>query len=80
MRQFLESLAVFVIVLGVWVVFAALVATLASFLPKEEMVAFVGGGISMLGLFLALGVAAQIVGRRLARFSDSPPETHKRTQ
>ncbi len=65
MIKFVESLLMFASILGVWTVFAFVVATLASFLPGEEMVAFVGGGVTLLGLFVAVGVAARFVGRRL---------------
>lgn len=68
MIKILESLIVFGVVLGVWVLFALVVMTLASFIPGEELVTFVGGEVSMLGLLAALGIASRIVGRRVSRF------------
>jgi hypothetical protein len=67
MKQFLASLVIFALILGIWAVFAFVVATLASFLPGEDLVVSVAGGVSLLGLFVALGIAARLVGRRLAR-------------
>jgi hypothetical protein len=80
MKQFLASLVIFAFILGVWVIFAFVVVTLASFLPGEELVALVGGGVSMLGLFVAIGIAARLVGRTLARFSNSRPDGYNRTR
>lgn len=80
MKKFLESLGVFAfifgvfaLILGIWLVFASGIATLASRLPTEDLVVYVGGGATMLGLFFALGLAARIVGRRLARPSNPEP-------
>jgi hypothetical protein len=74
LSQFLTCLVVFAALFGIWILFAFVVANLAAFLPKEELVLLVGGGISMVGLFVALGVAARLVGRRLTRFHISPPD------
>jgi hypothetical protein len=71
MRQLAESLGVFVLALGVWALFAWATATLAALLPGEEMIEFVGGMVSLLGLLAALGIAARIAGKRLIRSSDS---------
>ena len=67
MKKYLESLIVFVLVLGVWVVFAWVTATLASYLPEERLVEFAGGGVAMLGLIVAIGVAARLAWKRLER-------------
>ena len=77
LTEILESLGVFVIILGVWTVFAYMVAGLTSFLPGENMVILIGGGVTTLGLFVAIGVASRIVRRRLTRFSDSGSEAKK---
>jgi hypothetical protein len=74
MRQLLESLGVFVLMLVAWAIFAWAAVSLASFLPEEETAGFVGGMISLLGLLAALGIAARIAGRRLARSSNSQRE------
>jgi hypothetical protein len=66
MKRLLESVVIFGLVLGVWVLFALVVAALASYLPKEEMVAYAGGGVATLGLLVAVGVAARLVRRRPA--------------
>jgi hypothetical protein len=66
MKRFLESIVIFAFVLGVWVLFALAVATLASRLPTEELVRLVGGGVATLGLFVAVGVATRLVRRRPA--------------
>lgn len=80
MKKYLESLGVFALILGVfaltlgiWLVYAYVAATLASQLPTEELVVYVGGGVVLLGLFFALGLAARIVGRRLTRPSNTEP-------
>lgn len=74
MRQLLESLGVFVLMLVVVMVFAWAVATLTSFLPWGETNEFIGGMLFMLGLFTALGIAARIAGRILAQSSNSKQE------
>ncbi len=69
MKKYLESLGVFALILGVfafilgiWLVFAYGAATLASRLPRRgARSVYVGGGVAMLGLFFALGLAARIV-------------------
>lgn len=71
MKRFIESLVVFASILGIWVVFAIAATTLvASFFPKEEIVEIAGGGVSLLSLFIAIGLAARIMGRRRARYPD----------
>jgi hypothetical protein len=76
MRQLLESLGVFVLMLVVAVVFAWAAATLTSFLPWGETNGFIGGMLSILGLLASLGIAARIAGRILARSSNSKREEH----
>ena len=76
MKQFFATLVIFVLIFGIWIIFAFVVATLASYLPREELVVLVGGGVSTLGLFVAFGIAAWLVGRWLARFSNSRPDGH----
>jgi hypothetical protein len=65
MRQLLESLGAFVLMYVAWVVFAWAAATLVSFLPWGETTEFIGGGLVLLGLLAAIGIAARIAGRRL---------------
>jgi hypothetical protein len=74
-KQFLESLVIFAIVLGAWVVFAFLVVTLASLFREGEIAAFAAGGTSILGLLVAVGVAARLVGRRFGRLDNPHPMT-----
>ena len=71
MRPLAESLGVFVLALGVWALFAWATANLATLLPGEEMIEFVGGTVSLLGLLAALGIAARIAGKMLTQSSDS---------
>lgn len=66
MMHFLESVVIFAFVLGIWAIISAGVATMASHLPTQELVRLVGGGATMLGLFVAVGVAARLVRRRSA--------------
>jgi hypothetical protein len=68
LTEILEILGIFAIILGVWAVFAYIVASLALFLPGENMIRFVGAGVPTLGLFLAIWVASRLVGKRRARF------------
>ena len=64
----LEILGIFAIILGLWAVFAYGVASLAVFLHDENLVRFVAGGVTMLGLFVAFGIASRLVGKRRARY------------
>lgn len=74
MRQLLESLGVFVLMLVAWAIFAWAAATLVSSLPWGETVGFIGGMVVLLGLLTALGIAARIAGRILAQSSNSKRE------
>jgi hypothetical protein len=71
MKRLLESLVVFAFILGVWALYAYVAATLASFLPEEEIVEYISGGAVVLGLLVAIGIAARLVSRMHTRFSDS---------
>jgi hypothetical protein len=77
MKQFIASLVIFAFIFGVWIIFAFVVATLASFLPGEDLVVLVGGGGPTMGLFVALGIAARLVGRTMARFSNLRRDGYK---
>ena len=75
-RQLLESLGVFVLMWVFWAIFAWAAAGLAFFLLEGEMAEFVGGMFVVLGLLAAMGIAARIAGRILARSSNSQREEH----
>ena len=75
-RKLLESLGVFVLMWVFWAIFAWAAASLASFLLEEEMAKFAGGMVVVLGLLAAMGIAARIAGRILARSSNSQREEH----
>jgi hypothetical protein len=66
-KQFLAALLIFASVFGFWAMSTFVVATLASYLPVEAMVVLVAGGVSLLGMFVAMSVAARLVGRMLRR-------------
>ncbi len=74
MGQLLESLGAFVLMLVFWAIFAWAAATLASFLLEEEIAEFVGSMVVLLGLLAALGIAARIAGKILARSPNSQQE------
>ena len=61
-----EILGIFALILGLWVVFAYVVASLASLYLDESMVR-IAGFVLTLGLFGAIGIASRVVGKRRAR-------------
>ena len=66
--EILEILGIFALILGLWGVFAYAVASLALILLVDEnMIRIVAGGVVMLGLFVAIGIASRLVGKRRAR-------------
>jgi hypothetical protein len=68
LAEILEILRLFAIILGLWAVFAYVVASLSLLLHDENMVRIVGGGVTMLGLFVAIRIASRLVGKRRARY------------
>ena len=70
MKRLFASFVVFALILGVWTAFAYIATTLASFLPWGENVRYVAGGVAMVSLLIAIGVAAHLVRKTLPHFSD----------
>jgi hypothetical protein len=70
MRRYLEALVVFGIVLGVYMLLASGLATLVSILPgSDNTIVHLGGYVFLVGLFVAVGLAAHLVRRRLSHLS-----------
>ena len=68
LSEILEILGIFAIILGIWAIFAYMVASLALILLVDEnMIRIVAGGVVMLGLLVAIGIASRLVGKRRAR-------------
>jgi len=61
--EILEILGIFALILGLWTFFAYVVASLASVYLDESTVRIVGIVLT-LGLFVAIGVASRLVGKR----------------
>jgi len=64
--RILEIPGIFAIFFAIWLVFTYIVANLVALLPGQKIIETAAGGVITLGLLVAIGVAARVIGKRRA--------------
>ena len=62
--RILKIPGIFMIFFGGWLVFTYIVADLAALLPDEKTIETAAGSVITLGLLVAIGLAARMIGKR----------------
>lgn len=62
--RILEIPAIFALFFGAWLVFTYLLANLLTLLPGQKIFETAAGDMIILGLLVALGLAARLIGKR----------------
>ena len=72
MKKYLESFLIFVFVISGWVLFASVVTYVFGFdlfiRVADNLAGFVMGTVLIVGLFVAIGVAARLIKSRLTNY------------